>query len=375
MSPTLPPFDHSTLLGRSWSWVAALQRGTTIPWPLWRDDETTPSERPTTLPYLPGAQQLELLRRTNAVAHARGRTVPAGLADRILRAGSTDRGRGDLPLNGGELASFGPPAVDPTTLPATELLRVAAGLIARDLAIAPLPARPPAGRRGRQDLVGDPWAIRFAADGGWRRRLWARRTGAVLGTDLATLAAHAWADRCLDGAGSDLGGWLAERCGPERLPAVLDLAAHARRTAQRYGMKRTHIVLDTGLMADRRFPISLPEVDLDDLELIRRVGRALGTLLPADQRRDTLEQMVLRQAAERSQPAATTWSVPEPFLSLLHEHAERQVQVLRRHRYPVLGQLNGIVPNPAQGPGEPDQDRVLARAIDLTIDLHREETT
>ena len=110
---------------RAAAWVAHLREGGTTPWAEWTGTVDGP-----TPPVLPGAQQLELLRRVNQRA-----AVPDALVERVLAASAAGRGRPDLELVGARPASdFGPPPVDPADLPAEELLRVAALLLAEDLA-------------------------------------------------------------------------------------------------------------------------------------------------------------------------------------------------------------------------------------------------
>lgn len=117
-----------TSVGRAWGWVAHLREGGTTPWTTWTGDG------PATGPLLPGAQQLELLRRLNLA----GPPVTTRLADRVLAAEATGRGRPDLELVGvAEPRSFGWPPVDPAELSDGELLRVAVGLVAGVLAEAP----------------------------------------------------------------------------------------------------------------------------------------------------------------------------------------------------------------------------------------------
>ncbi len=150
--------------GRAWGWAAALREGATTPWRDWPADGSGEGEA--LGDDLPGAQQLALLRRLNVAADAAGRRVPLPTADRVLAAGVSGRGRGDLPVAGAdEPERFGLRPVDPDELPDDELLRVAAGLIADDRrrdrrcrargadAARPCPFRPPAVgagvRRGR----------------------------------------------------------------------------------------------------------------------------------------------------------------------------------------------------------------------------------
>ncbi|WP_296601810.1 hypothetical protein, partial [Nocardioides sp.] len=140
---------------RAWGWVAHLEAGGTTPWRDW-SQEGRPGGR-----VLPGAQQLELLRRLNLAGGPSPR-----LAARVLEASAPGRGRPDLELEGAvDALAFGPPPVDPAALPDDELLRVAAGLIAEDLAHEGPQEGPPERaavawplrrRRHRYRLVGDP---------------------------------------------------------------------------------------------------------------------------------------------------------------------------------------------------------------------------
>ena len=125
---------------RARGWVAHLRDGGTTPWLAWSGTSTgAPASGP-----LPGAQQLELLRRLNLVSgssaqprgdHHRARTRPADrrLADRVLAAPAAGRGKADLPLVGVADRGFGAAPVDPATISAHELVRVASVLLADDL--------------------------------------------------------------------------------------------------------------------------------------------------------------------------------------------------------------------------------------------------
>ena len=109
---------------RAWAWIAQLRAGGTTPWRSWTATDASDQGR-----YLPGAQQLELLRRLNLAGHP-----STALVERVLAASAPGRGRPDLELVGvDEARRFGPPAVDPAELSDDELLRVATGLLALDL--------------------------------------------------------------------------------------------------------------------------------------------------------------------------------------------------------------------------------------------------
>jgi hypothetical protein len=137
------PEEDTPGIRRAWGWVAHLLDGGTTPWRDWTG-EGRPGGR-----VLPGAQQLELLRRLNETDPP----TPA-LAARVLEASAPGRGRPDLELEGAvDRLAFGPPPVDPGDLPADELLRVAASLLADDVVNEGLPVPHQVPRRR-------PWARR-----------------------------------------------------------------------------------------------------------------------------------------------------------------------------------------------------------------------
>ena len=137
---------------RAWGWVAHLRSGGTTPWRDW----TSQGERNGRA--LPGAQQLEVLRRLNQLSTP----IDPTLVDRVLGASAPGRGRPDLLLAGVAPSSrFGPPPVDPGDLAVEELLRILSGLLADELAAhePPAPRVPAFVRpwRTRYRLLGDPW--------------------------------------------------------------------------------------------------------------------------------------------------------------------------------------------------------------------------
>ena len=162
--------DESRGRARAWAWIAQLRAGGTTPWRSWTATDASDQGR-----YLPGAQQLELLRRLNLAGRPRRRWW-SGCSPRS----APGRGRPDLELVGvDEARRFGPPAVDPAELSDDELLRVATGLLAEDLAAARPCRQRPADRRGRRrpcrrtryELAGDPWLASAA------RRSWSPTAG------------------------------------------------------------------------------------------------------------------------------------------------------------------------------------------------------
>ena len=79
----------------AWGWVAHLANGGTSTWRDWRTSAAHLPESGTRGRYLPGAQQLELLRRLNLAGRP-----SAALATRVLEASAPGRGTPDLQLVG-----------------------------------------------------------------------------------------------------------------------------------------------------------------------------------------------------------------------------------------------------------------------------------
>lgn len=361
--------------GRAWGWAAALRDGATISWQEWlaRDEQAEPFAA-----NLPGAQQLALLRRLNLTG-----PVPAATAGRVLAASVSGRGRGELGLLGDEDAGrFGPRPVDPDSLDADELLRVAAPLIADDVAAA---ARPEpestlidrARRRHRpweQDfrIVGVPWRAQAAEAGlvAQGRRPGGRRPTAYLLADgLATVLAHAWTARAFDQGGPTWSEFLANAAIGGQLPPRADLARMARAATNRYGVGQVVLVLETAELARVLGLPSLPEpapLGAHAVDLVRRVGQPLGVLVDKADRPRILQQALLPRLAGAGGPLPTVPARWQPWLST---HAERTRHDLAAAGYPVLGNLDRLVPDPAPAqPVVPDAAEVLALATGLLID-------
>ena len=332
--------------------------GSTTSWSQWAG-EAEPA-----LPFFPAAQQLESLRRVNLAAGGR---LDRAVADALLTDGITDRNRGDLPLSGEEIAAFGPPAVDPATLPAADLLPVVVGPIARRLAAGgaePEPRRPLPFVRGWRP-AGDPWLVEHltAAQRRSGRARPGRRT-LVLAADLPTMAVHTWAMHAVSGGRLNLLTWLRERITPTRVPASLDLAGLARRSAEQVGARHTTIALDTRPLRH----LVAPPLDQTAVEVARWVGRPLGVLAAPERRRALLLHVLLPRATRAPRMAGAV-TLPEPWHSRLTAYAETQRDALRAGGYPVLGSLDALLPAPAERPTAFPTDRdVLARAIDLLLE-------
>ena len=351
---------------RAWGWVAHLRDGGTTPWREW-SGAGEPHGR-----SLPGAQQLELLRRLNGA----GRPGP-DLAVQVLEASAPGRGRPDLELEGAvDPLAFGPPPVDPASLPEDELLRVAANVLAENLVAAGVPERRGAPRarlwRPRYRLVGDPMLadpMRAALVEQGRPPGGRGSVVLVLGTDVGSLVAHAWTARSLAEGAPAWRDWLTPYTRGRHLPRRVDLPRIARAWAERVGPERVRLVLDPAevprLVGVRR-PLPGPApLSADAVDLARRVGQVLGLLAAAGRRRALLHQaLVPRLAGFGGAPLV----VPDEHADWLHARAVRVRDALLRAGYPVHGDPDRLLPVPRAGAPEPSDAGVLALALRLLLE-------
>lgn len=351
---------------RDWGWVRHLREGGTMPWTDW----TAPA--PPAGRVVPSAQQLELLRRLNAA----GRPSPR-LVERVLHDSPPGRGQPDLPLVGAAAETgFGPAPVDPAALPARELLRVAAAVIAEDLVAAGLPDPPRPGTtrpwRTRYRLVGDPeltgraraQLVRLGRPPGGRRAV-----VLVVAAPLDRMLAHAWTRRSFDTGPPAWPTWLRRQARHDQLPAQVDVLRQARLWARRVGRERVEVVADPDLLGRRlgvRRPLAtVAEVPAAVPDLARRVAGLLALHVPAD-RRALLLRRVLRPRLESvsGQPLL----VPERHAAWVAGHAQRMADGLRADGYAVHGDLDGLWPGRRSGVVTPDPTVTLDVAIGLMLE-------
>ena len=346
---------------RAWAWIAHLRAGGTTPWQSWSSSDAADQGR-----FLPGAQQLELLRRLNAA----GRPT-AALVERVVAASAPGRGRPDLELVGVDDARrFGPPAVDPAELSDDELLRVATGLLAHDLVTAGVTS--PADRKARRlrtryELAGDPWlssayTAALVADG--RPPGGGGRSVHVLGADVQTMLAHTWAAGAFGTAAPSWPDFLARVRARRRLPRRVDLPGVVERFRARPHTGRVGVVLDLaelpGLVGVRRLD---PVSDLAEhaTELARQVGAALSLhVLPAEQA--ALLSSVLRPRL--AGVAGALPGVPPEHRDWVEDAAFGLRQRLLRAGYPVVGDPDGLLPSWSERP----PGSVLGLAIELLLE-------
>jgi hypothetical protein len=353
---------------RAWGWVEHLRHGGTTPWAEWAGTAEPGGA------VVPGAQQLELLRRLNQA----GPPAPP-LVDRVLGASAPGRGQPDLELVGAAPESpFGPRPVDPGTLAEVELLRVAASILAADVVTAGLPAPPKVGRprpwRRPYRLHGDPELVAPV-----RAELVARGrppggrapVHVILATDLGRMLAHLWTSRAFDGRISGWRAWLGRLERNGALPRQIDPLHLARTRTGRAAPDQVHIVLDThalpSLLGVRRLGACPPEPAAEAPDLARRVGSVLGLLVPADQRKRLMHRTLRPWLAEVS---GSVLALPSEHHGWVGDHAARIADGLSRAGYAVHGDLGGLAPVRRPGAEAPAPRTTLALAMRMMLAGH-----
>ncbi len=357
---------------RAWGWVAHLRDGGTTPWSGW----ATPAE-PTDR-ALPGAAQLELLRRMNLT----GPTAET-LQRSVFDASAPGRGIPDLELVGAASESpFGPRPVDPGDLPDAELLRVAAGLVAELLVATAAPAgsapdgssRRPRWWRRRYRLVGDPrltHSLRAVLTADGRPPGGRAATVLVLGDSLDRMLADAWEMQCFDAGALPWVRWLrtweVRRSG---LPRAVDLPRLAQGWAVRVGPQRVRHVLDLGAVP-KLVGTSVagvpPPLPADAVELARRVAATLAPMVPAPERPGLLAHGLRpRLRAEHGLPV----SPPQERWEWVERRAHEMSRAIAAGDYPVHGRPDAVLPRTPGASHLPTDAGTLAVAVRL---LKREE--
>ncbi len=350
---------------RAWGWVAHLRDGGTTSWSAWQGVAPRAARGG---PYLPGAQQLELLRRLNLE-----RPPGPELTARVIAASAPGRGRPDLALVGVlPVTPFGPPPVDPGDLPPDELVRVATMLIAEDVVAAGDPDSPrrthPFHRRYR--LLGDPELARplreaLISDG---RPPGGRLPMVVaLGTDLDRMLTHVWTARSFGAGVRPWREWLTSQARRGGVPAQIDLAAVATASAGRVGPGRVHVVLDDPrlarrLVGRRRAVADLVELSADAVELARRTAPVVGTLVTPERRSLLMWHRLRPVLAAYDGPALL---VPERHRDWLTDRTGDLRRRLARGDYAVHGDLADVRDRP--GVTAPDEHQVLRLAVRVLL--------
>ncbi|WP_299058288.1 hypothetical protein [uncultured Nocardioides sp.] len=377
------------------AWVAHLVDGGTTPWTDVLAAGSVPGRvldaEADTAP-LPGAQQLEVVRQLNARSAADGHgTHDPRLAAEVFAVAPPGRGALDLPLVGLPARTYGARPVDPAALPAPELLRVATGVLAERLVGELLPDEPtePAARRVTGAVARHlprRRAFRLAGPAvrvdGLRHRLaeLGRRPGGrdattyVVGAGMGRLVTDAWTTRVLDGAAPSWPEWLATWADRDACPRRADLAATADAWAERSGGPgRVEVLLDPGVLADLlavRGPVrTTPAMPAAAVELLRQVSGVLGVLVDRPRRSRLLTEGLRPRLVGAAGPPLV---VPAAYADWLTRRGQGLLGDLRAGGYRVHGPTD-LLEHPltdasVPGVGEPDDDRVLALALDTLAD-------
>ena len=378
--PVNHPVNSTVSTAAAWLWVDHLRGGGTTPWAAWLAAAADADDPRRGDRLLPGAQQLELVRRLNEAGRP-----SAELVERVLVASAPGRGRQDLELLGAvEPLAFGPPPIDPATLTSDDLVRVAVGLVAEDLVDCAVGAAGPSAEvrvrrwRTRYRLAGDRWladAMRTELVAQGRPPGGRGAVVGVVGTDLAAMVAHDWMASCFSDGGVAWTDYCTGMRRRERLPRRVDLAASASRWASELGgADQVRVVLDPARVAKlvgvRRLAV-LPDVAADAAELARRTAGALGLLVTPPRRAEIMRTVLRPRLAGVPGPRPV---VPDAHRDWLEEQARLVQRGIRAGGYPVVGDLDALLPRwPDLPGGDPDDlarqsDRVLSLALSLLLD-------
>jgi hypothetical protein len=374
------------------SWAAHLRGGGTTPWSAW---VASGAGDAVTLPdgwSVPGAAQLELVRRLALVSHLDGATF-ARLADVVLHRSAPGRGLAQQPLSwpAREDAArrFGAPPTDPSDVPVDELVRVAVGTLTELLLVAHVPAAPSELRRPRFTrmpafaLAGPPVttsAVRRLlgaaghAEGGRSPRV------VLLAEPLDTALAQVWSARVQRGAPVRWSGFVERWANRPALPPSADYPALARRWAGAVGPRAVHVLVaprDAASETARVLGLDLgrtPHPDLQprwqdlspaSVDVARRVNAVLNVRAGGAARALAVAGCTAVLTAVADRPGTLT--VPEPFREWVTARARRVADDLREDGYPVIGDLVRIVPRSEGLPTGPRRDDVLRVAVDACL--------
>ncbi|WP_067430380.1 hypothetical protein [Nocardioides jensenii] len=374
-------------IARAWGWVDHLRAGGDTPWADFAGASVSRGN------LVPGAIQLEVARRLNALARSdafgQARQVDsalggadnpghARLVDQILESSGPGRGQPDLELVGVHSGSrFGPRPVDPAQLPTHELIRAAVGLLAElvvehDPGATPEPpprlVRP--WRRG-WSLYGDPLAVsqvrgtlsRAGVEPGRRAPI-----AVIVADDLAAMLADVWSWRVQHAVNPSWRWWLSDRVRRDRLPRVVDLPRVAANQAARLGADRVHIVVAqhplpaVARLVGVRRPVDATRVGLspEALDLVRHLNVVLRVLVTPERHQHLLDSVLLPWLADET---GRRRGVPPRHQDWVRQQAERMRDELRVAGYPVVGDLDALVPTDRRREPGTDETGVLDVAL------------
>jgi hypothetical protein len=358
------------------AWAAHLRSGGTTTWSAWLEQDHPAPDAAATGPT-PDAVHLEVVRLLNERAGG-----PVGdLADRVLTTASPGRGRVDVPLPWpSQPRYYGSPALDPSRLPADELIRLAVGVLAH---LAPgLPAAPAAPVSRAWPL---PWRRRFRLHGspqtaaalraellgqGLVESDW-RPVHVVLARPLEVMMAERWAARARRGASAKWSTIWRRQVRAGRLPRALDVATIAQQLEER-PHETVHVVIardaeqaartTAGLLGARPAPVA-GTADPTHTDLLRRVNRLTALTAVLGQVRDLAARLsaALDEVAAPGPPPPP--SVPAFARDWARDVAASAAGDLRAAGYAVHGDPDDLAPAEDRRPGTIDRDRTLELAL------------
>ncbi len=265
---------------RAAAWQQHLRQGGKVPW---RDFSGSTAAEAT----VASAVHLELVRRLDG-------SLPdfAALADLVLTTPAPGRGSVDVPLAGNTTNPYGAPPVEPESLPPSELLRLAVGVLDRLIGGVPAPARPQpeGGLRPRRhfQVAGTPISCKLARRGllgaGWREHP-RRATQFVFGAPLPDAVAQLWVDRVAAGSTTSWAGLWRRLASREELPRRLRFDQLAQSTGKR-GSPIFGTAEDVAGLLHQNYGLSMgPAMDLVATSLMRRLNAILATRMNGEERR------------------------------------------------------------------------------------------
>jgi hypothetical protein len=369
----------------AWSWADHLRRGGTTPWLRWVTEGRHDVPDLESRGRVPGATQLELVRRLNLRRSGSRQDPPLqALADRALRRSAPGRGPAHLPLVWpGDLEErrVGAPPTDPARLSADELARAGTGLLADLLATHDVPAPPVPDAGSRR-----PWHRAFHLAGppvsteALRRSLAAaghheggRRPQVVLLAEpLDVGLAQVWSTRVQHGAPVRWVTFAGRWARRDQLPPSTDLPSIASWWADRVGRERVHVVTGPAVRRTAAEVLGLrtaPAAGADPrslspagVDVLRRLNRVLNVRLPEERRAARLRWV----AGLLPEDPAPALDVPDRVRDWVDARARRLADDLAAGGYAVHGDLALVAPR-HQGAPHPRNPDVLGLVLDTCL--------
>lgn len=294
-------------------WQQHLRDGGTTPWASFEaGGAPAAADGPT-----PSAVHLELVRRLDS-------SLPdfAGLADLVLATPAPGRGSVDIPVAGAGAPTHGAPPVDPSELPASELIRLAVGVLDGFVTGATVEDRSRSWGR-RFAVAGAPVSAvltrRAGRAAGWRERAPGRAPTYVFLPPLHDGMMQVWQHRVR------LGGVMAwptlwrRVASADVLPGSLSAETQLARAGRRaVPIQGTCAQATQTMQGEHGLSLGAPQ-DLVATELTRRLNPVLAVRLSAPARLAASDQ--IERLVGRSTQPVTTVAVPRQQRGWLRSQA------------------------------------------------------